>query len=208
MVSSQTFCATIHAIHTAGGVPRFVDIDPATQCVTGETVEDAITVNTRAVLPVFYGGRAVDLTELRLADREIAVVEDAATPSALATECLVGAVPLRQEQHRWFLPNLRVMGPWQERVSDDGVVCRVREDLPAPYRPGSNRHVRPWRLLGIAPGWIALVTAWSQDRDVIDSITGCHGTAWRLKPWPQCRLSGPGDAGRIKFTVLPLRWTF
>ncbi|WP_280453252.1 DegT/DnrJ/EryC1/StrS family aminotransferase [Nocardia cyriacigeorgica] len=78
VVPSQTFCATIHAIRAAGGVPRFADIDPATQCVTPETIEAAITVNTRAVLPVFYGGRAIDLTELRLADREIAVVEDAA----------------------------------------------------------------------------------------------------------------------------------
>ncbi|MGW5374831.1 DegT/DnrJ/EryC1/StrS family aminotransferase [Nocardia sp. NPDC003999] len=78
VVPSQTFCATIHAIRAAGGVPRFADIDPATQCVTPETVEAAITVNTRAVLPVFYGGRAVDLTELRLAERGIAVVEDAA----------------------------------------------------------------------------------------------------------------------------------
>ncbi|MGQ4616660.1 aminotransferase class I/II-fold pyridoxal phosphate-dependent enzyme [Nocardia sp. R7R-8] len=78
VVPSQTFCATVHAIRAAGGVPRFADIDPTTQCVTPETVEAAITVNTRAVLPVFYGGRAVDLTELRLADREIAVVEDAA----------------------------------------------------------------------------------------------------------------------------------
>lgn len=78
VVPSQTFCATIHAIRAAGGVPRFADIDPATQCVTPETIEAAITVNTRAVLPVFYGGRAIDLTELRLADREIAVIEDAA----------------------------------------------------------------------------------------------------------------------------------
>ncbi|UGT58874.1 DegT/DnrJ/EryC1/StrS family aminotransferase [Nocardia asteroides] len=78
VVPSQTFCATIHAIRAAGGVPRFADIDPATQCVTPETVDAAITANTRAVLPVLYGGRAVDLTELRLADREIAVVEDAA----------------------------------------------------------------------------------------------------------------------------------
>ncbi len=78
VVPSQTFCATIHAIRAAGGVPRFADIDPATQCVTPETIDAAITVNTRAVLPVFYGGRAIDLTQLRLADREIAVVEDAA----------------------------------------------------------------------------------------------------------------------------------
>ncbi|MEU6564866.1 DegT/DnrJ/EryC1/StrS family aminotransferase [Nocardia nova] len=78
VVPSQTFCATIHAIRATGGVPRFADVDPDTQCVTSETIDAAITVNTRAVLPVFYGGRAIDLTELRLDDRDIAVVEDAA----------------------------------------------------------------------------------------------------------------------------------
>lgn len=50
-------------------------------------------------------------------------------------ECLTGAVPLRQEQHCWFLPNLRVMGPWQERVTDDGAVYKVCEYLPAPPPP-------------------------------------------------------------------------
>ncbi|MBF6214749.1 DegT/DnrJ/EryC1/StrS family aminotransferase [Nocardia puris] len=93
VVPSQTFCATIHAIRAAGGVPRFADIDPTTQCVTPDTVDAAITVHTRAVLPVFYGGRAVDLTELRLADREIAIVEDAAHAfgSRHSDGCRVGA---------------------------------------------------------------------------------------------------------------------
>ncbi|MEV0766415.1 DegT/DnrJ/EryC1/StrS family aminotransferase [Nocardia sp. NPDC050435] len=80
VVPSQTFCATVHAIRAAGAVPRFADIDPDTQCVTAQTIAEAITADTRAVLPVHYGGRAVDLTSLkpRLDEERIAIVEDAA----------------------------------------------------------------------------------------------------------------------------------
>lgn len=80
LVPSQTFCATVQAVVSVGAVPRFVDIDPDTQCVSAQSVTDALTPHTRAVLPVLYGGRAVDLTPLTdtLTARDIAVVEDAA----------------------------------------------------------------------------------------------------------------------------------
>lgn len=80
LVPSQTFCATVQAVLTVGASPRFVDIDPDTQCVTARTVQDALTARTRVLLPVLYGGRAVDLTALAdvLTERGIAVVEDAA----------------------------------------------------------------------------------------------------------------------------------
>ncbi|WP_280453993.1 hypothetical protein [Nocardia brasiliensis] len=50
-------------------------------------------------------------------------------------ECLTGARALRLEQHCWFLPNLRVMGPVQERTTPTGHVYQIREDLPAPPPP-------------------------------------------------------------------------
>ncbi|WP_435593560.1 DegT/DnrJ/EryC1/StrS family aminotransferase [Nocardia sp. bgisy118] len=80
VVPAQTFCATVHAIRAVGAVPRFADVDPHTQCVTADTVAAAITDDTRAVLPVHYGGRAVDLSAIapELAEHRIAVVEDAA----------------------------------------------------------------------------------------------------------------------------------
>ncbi|WP_327120425.1 DegT/DnrJ/EryC1/StrS family aminotransferase [Nocardia sp. NBC_01730] len=73
VVPSQTFCATIHAIVMAGARPRFADIDPDTLCVTAATVAEAITPRTRAVLPVLYGGRAIDLNGVH-----DTVIEDAA----------------------------------------------------------------------------------------------------------------------------------
>nr|BFF04407.1 DegT/DnrJ/EryC1/StrS family aminotransferase [Streptoalloteichus tenebrarius] len=80
LVPSLTFCASVQAVLAAGAQPRFLDVDPTTLCVTGEHVRTALTPATRAVMPVLYGGRPVDLTALRaeFADRGIVVVEDAA----------------------------------------------------------------------------------------------------------------------------------
>ncbi|MFF2013847.1 DegT/DnrJ/EryC1/StrS family aminotransferase [Streptomyces sp. NPDC058195] len=80
IVPSQTFAATIQPIVALGAAPRFIDHAPGTLCVEPQAVREAITPATRAVLPVLYGGRPVDLsaiaTELR--SRNIHIVEDAA----------------------------------------------------------------------------------------------------------------------------------
>ncbi|WP_203218051.1 DegT/DnrJ/EryC1/StrS family aminotransferase [Nocardia terpenica] len=80
IVPAQTFCATIHAILMTGAEPHFVDIDADTLCIDPAAARAGITPRTRAVLPVLYGGRAVDLTSIQpiLDDHGIAIVEDAA----------------------------------------------------------------------------------------------------------------------------------
>lgn len=80
VVPSMTFCATVQAILSVGATPVFVDVDPNTLCTTDRMVMDAVTERTRAVMPVLFGGRAIDFSSIRekLADREIALVEDAA----------------------------------------------------------------------------------------------------------------------------------
>jgi dTDP-4-amino-4,6-dideoxygalactose transaminase len=80
VVPSFTFCATVQAVLACGAVPRFADTDPATLCVTAADILEALTAATRAVMPVLYGGRAVDLTGItkELEHRGIAVIEDAA----------------------------------------------------------------------------------------------------------------------------------
>ncbi|MBL1101567.1 DegT/DnrJ/EryC1/StrS family aminotransferase [Streptomyces coffeae] len=80
IVPSMTFCATVQAILAVGATPRFVDVDPGTLCVTDQHVMDAVTENTAAVVPVLFGGRAVDLSRVRkeLTGSHIAIVEDAA----------------------------------------------------------------------------------------------------------------------------------
>ncbi|MFJ9641311.1 DegT/DnrJ/EryC1/StrS family aminotransferase [Streptomyces sp. NPDC101178] len=80
IVPSMTFCATVQAIRAVGAAPRFIDVDPATLCVTPQLVMDAVTDDTAAVLPVLFGGRAVDLSSIRenLAEWGIVVIQDAA----------------------------------------------------------------------------------------------------------------------------------
>ncbi|MEU5163976.1 DegT/DnrJ/EryC1/StrS family aminotransferase [Streptomyces sp. NPDC020875] len=80
IVPSMTFCATVHAILAVGASPHFVDIDPATLCVSDQLVMDAVTDGTAAVIPVLFGGRPVDLSAVQeqLDERGVVVIEDAA----------------------------------------------------------------------------------------------------------------------------------
>jgi hypothetical protein len=76
VLPSFTFYATAEAVVTAGARPVFCDIDPATFCVTGETVAAAITSRTRAIVPVHLFGNVAPVDELE--QFGVPVVEDAA----------------------------------------------------------------------------------------------------------------------------------
>jgi dTDP-4-amino-4,6-dideoxygalactose transaminase len=80
VVPSMTFCASVQAILASGARPRFVEVDPESLCVTAADLLDAVTPATRAVMPVLYGGRAVDMSGVRdaLRVRGIVIIEDAA----------------------------------------------------------------------------------------------------------------------------------
>ena len=52
VVPSFTFYASVEATVNAGATPVFCDVDPATFCVTRETVRAAITDRTRAIVAV------------------------------------------------------------------------------------------------------------------------------------------------------------
>ena len=89
-----TFVATVNAIQAVGATPVLADIDPETLLIETAAVEAAITERTRAILPVSFGGRPLDIE--RLLDlaraRELFVVEDAAhSVGAVADGMPVGA---------------------------------------------------------------------------------------------------------------------
>tara|TARA_R100000008_G_C3583035_1_gene169959 strand:+ start:13 stop:825 length:813 start_codon:yes stop_codon:yes gene_type:complete len=75
-----TFIATSNAILIAGANPVFVDIDPDTLLIDVEKIEEAITPNTRAIIPVHLYGRACDMDKINsLANKHnIVVIEDTA----------------------------------------------------------------------------------------------------------------------------------
>jgi dTDP-4-amino-4,6-dideoxygalactose transaminase len=76
VVPSFTFYASVEAVVNAGATPIFCDIDPATFCVTRETVERAVTERTKAIVPVDLFGWLPPLDELR--DLGLPILEDAA----------------------------------------------------------------------------------------------------------------------------------
>src|SRR2546421_1971253 len=76
VVPSFTFYATPESVVAAGAVPIFCDIDPATFCVTRETVERAVTERTRAIVPVHLFGNVAPVDDLR--ELGIPIVEDSA----------------------------------------------------------------------------------------------------------------------------------
>ncbi|WP_380284648.1 DegT/DnrJ/EryC1/StrS family aminotransferase [Kitasatospora purpeofusca] len=80
IVPSLTFCATIQAVLACGAAPRFIEVSPGTLCIEPDAAVEAITPATRAVMPVLFGGRAIDLSSIRstLDEQDIAVIEDAA----------------------------------------------------------------------------------------------------------------------------------
>jgi dTDP-4-amino-4,6-dideoxygalactose transaminase len=86
VVPSFTFYASAEAIPHTGARPVFCDVDPETFCVTVETVERALTPQTRAVVAVDLFGRPAPVAELReaLAGRGIPVLEDAAQAAGAA----------------------------------------------------------------------------------------------------------------------------
>ncbi|HEY1730353.1 MAG TPA: DegT/DnrJ/EryC1/StrS family aminotransferase [Terriglobales bacterium] len=75
-----TFFATGEMIALIGGVPVFVDIDPATYNLDPAKIEAAITSRTKAIMPVSLYGQPADMDTINaIAVRHnLAVIEDAA----------------------------------------------------------------------------------------------------------------------------------
>jgi dTDP-4-amino-4,6-dideoxygalactose transaminase len=75
-----TFCATANAIVHTGGTPVFADCAKDTMNIDPAAVEAAVTPRTKAILPVHFGGRPVDMDALTAIARRhnLLVIEDAA----------------------------------------------------------------------------------------------------------------------------------
>lgn len=59
-----TFFATAEAVSIVGAKPVFVDIDPKTYCINPELIEDKITKNTKAIIPVHLFGQCADMDRI------------------------------------------------------------------------------------------------------------------------------------------------
>ncbi len=61
ILPSYTFIATVSSVLFAGATPVFCDIDPETFDLSADAAEQKITARTRAIIPVYIGGRPADL---------------------------------------------------------------------------------------------------------------------------------------------------
>ena len=80
IVPSLTWCATANAVLYLGAKPIFCDVDLGSFSVTPELIQEKITKKTKAIIPVHFGGYAIDTSQIReaLPRDNIAIIEDAA----------------------------------------------------------------------------------------------------------------------------------
>jgi len=64
IVPAVTFIATASAVTEVGAVPIFADIDPETATMSPDSLEEAITERTKAVIVVHYGGYPANFDEI------------------------------------------------------------------------------------------------------------------------------------------------
>ncbi len=95
VTTTHTFTATAEVVRYLGADVVLVDIDPATLNIDPGAVERAIGPQTKAIVPVHYGGLACDMAAIvAIAKRHgLAVVEDAAHAfPATASGALIGTL--------------------------------------------------------------------------------------------------------------------
>ena len=85
IVPSMTFVASANSVVHVGATPTLCDVDLLTQTMRVEDVDRAFSPRTRAIMPVHFAGRAVDMSALqeyvraRVRDeRGITLISDAA----------------------------------------------------------------------------------------------------------------------------------
>jgi len=135
ITSPFTFFATAGAIHNAGGVPVFAEIDPDTFNVAPAAVEAVVTPRTRALVPVHLYGQMAELERLTAtAGRHgLRIVEDAA--QAIGARRRIGGAWRMAGELGWvtgfsFFPskNLGAWGDGGMMVTSDGAVAeRLRK---------------------------------------------------------------------------------
>lgn len=79
ITAANTFVATVLSISYVGAKPVLVDIDPKTYNIDLNKIEEKVTPNTKAIIPVHLYGRPVDMEKLiTIADKyNLKIIEDA-----------------------------------------------------------------------------------------------------------------------------------
>lgn len=149
---AMTAVATAVAIEDAGGVPRFVDIDPVTRCMDPAALAAAIGPRTAAIVPVHLHGFAAPMDAIIAIARQanLLVVEDCAQAhGATYRGRPVGAFGHAAAFSFYPTKNLGAAGDAGAVATDDaGIAARVRrlrqygwDEQRNAGGPGSNRRI-------------------------------------------------------------------
>ena len=129
ITAANTFVATVGAIVEIGATPVFVDCDD-TFCMDINLLYDAISCNTRAIVPVHFTGYMVDMPALMTIAKEsgLSVVED-------ACQSILGAIDNRAAgtwgvAGAFSLHPLKNLNVW----SDGGVIVTDDDELAGKLR--------------------------------------------------------------------------
>lgn len=79
LVPPYTFMSTVMSVLLVNALPVFIDIHPDTYCIHPRMIEEEITPNTKAILPVHLAGMPCDMEKIMdIASRHnLVVIEDA-----------------------------------------------------------------------------------------------------------------------------------
>ena len=80
LIPSLTFVSTAHAVILNGAKPIFVDVNSETLCLDEKQIQNSITKNTKAIIPVHFAGFPCNLTAIRSICKKnnLYLIEDAA----------------------------------------------------------------------------------------------------------------------------------
>ena len=80
LIPAMTFIATCEAVSVVGAKPVFVDVHPETYTIDPRKIEEKITVDTKAIIPVHLYGQPADMAPImEIAKKyKLKVIEDSA----------------------------------------------------------------------------------------------------------------------------------
>lgn len=136
---SFTYIATTEVIALLGLKPVFVEVDKESFCIDPESIEKAITSNTRAIVPVHLYGQACNMNQIMaIADKHgLSVIEDNAqaigSEYTLDNGSIVKTGSIGDIGCTSFFPskNLGCFG-------DGGAICTNNDDLAIKMRMIAN----------------------------------------------------------------------
>jgi dTDP-4-amino-4,6-dideoxygalactose transaminase len=145
---SMTYAATAEAILMTGATPVFVDVDEDTLTMDPAALAAAITVRSKAVVPVHLHGRMADMDALMEISRKhgLCLIEDAAQAHGAA----------RHGQKAGSLGDAGCFSFYPSKnlgaIGDAGAVVTQRDDLATRLRMLRN-HGQAAKNQHLLPGW-------------------------------------------------------